>query len=170
VINAKLETKKGKALAGKDELVKQAIASRDSEVPSFEKLRAAAITCRNYGYPAASAVIPLLDAANNDLATAQKNVEAWFDATMDRVSGWYKSHAQRYSSSSASPLQFCSMWTRSRSRSSCGISAAARGTPRGRGKSGRDQRDRWREGAGRQGRRSVVRGRAPDLCSEPEVV
>jgi len=63
-------------------------------VPSFEKLRAACHHLSQHGYPAASAVIPLLDAANNDLATAQKNVEAWFDATMDRVSGWYKSHAQ----------------------------------------------------------------------------
>jgi len=36
------------------------------------------------------ALLPLLDAAQNDLAAAQKNVEKWFDDTMDRVSGWYK--------------------------------------------------------------------------------
>lgn len=31
-----------------------------------------------------------LDGAGDDLAQVQKNLEAWFDSTMDRVSGWYK--------------------------------------------------------------------------------
>jgi hypothetical protein len=40
---------------------------------------------------------PLLlaaDAAGNDLARLQRNVEAWFDSGMDRVSGWYKRRTQ----------------------------------------------------------------------------
>ena len=36
----------------------------------------------------------LFDNADNDLERAKQNVEAWFDSTMDRVSGWYKRKAQ----------------------------------------------------------------------------
>lgn len=40
------------------------------------------------------AVLTALDAADGDLAAARANVEHWFDATMDRVSGWYKQRSQ----------------------------------------------------------------------------
>ena len=36
-----------------------------------------------------------LDAAEGDLARLQASVEAWFNSSMDRVSGWYKRHAGR---------------------------------------------------------------------------
>jgi hypothetical protein len=42
------------------------------------------------------ALLPLLDAADNDLAKAQKNVENWFDDSMERVTGWYKRRTQLY--------------------------------------------------------------------------
>ena len=35
-----------------------------------------------------------LDAAEGDLARLQASVEAWFNSSMDRVSGWYKRHAR----------------------------------------------------------------------------
>lgn len=35
-----------------------------------------------------------LDSANGDLAKAQANIEAWFNAGMERVSGWYKRRTQ----------------------------------------------------------------------------
>jgi hypothetical protein len=95
VIQAPLEDGDGKPLANKDALVAQALAGRDAEPLTLENLRRAAIVCRDYGYPAAAALVPLLDGANGNLATAQKNVEDWFDSTMDRVSGWYKLHAQK---------------------------------------------------------------------------
>ena len=37
-----------------------------------------------------TALLTLIDEANGDLARARKNVEDWYDAMMDRVSGWYK--------------------------------------------------------------------------------
>jgi hypothetical protein len=40
------------------------------------------------------ALLPLIDAANYDLDKARKNIEAWYDQSMDRVSGWYKREAQ----------------------------------------------------------------------------
>ena len=42
------------------------------------------------------AVLAAMDSANGDLSVAQLNLEHWFDSTMDRVSGWYKSHSQIY--------------------------------------------------------------------------
>ncbi|MDQ5845569.1 MAG: hypothetical protein M3539_09790 [Acidobacteriota bacterium] len=39
-------------------------------------------------------VIPLLDAAGNDVAKVRENIEAWYNASMDRVSSWYKRRAQ----------------------------------------------------------------------------
>ncbi len=40
------------------------------------------------------ALLPLLDAAQDDLEKALKNVEQWFDDGMDRVTGWYKRKTQ----------------------------------------------------------------------------
>ena len=33
--------------------------------------------------------------AGNDAAKLQRNVEDWFNSSMDRVSGWYKRYSQR---------------------------------------------------------------------------
>ena len=43
---------------------------------------------------ARKALITLIDAAGNDAARARQNIEDWFNASMDRVSGWYKRRAQ----------------------------------------------------------------------------
>jgi len=40
------------------------------------------------------ALTALVDAAGNDAAKARQNIEDWYNATMDRVSGWYKRRAQ----------------------------------------------------------------------------
>jgi hypothetical protein len=40
------------------------------------------------------ALTALVDAAGNDIAKARENIEAWYDSSMDRVSGWYKRHVQ----------------------------------------------------------------------------
>ena len=42
------------------------------------------------------AMLSAIDHARGDLALVQKNLEAWFDSAMDRVSGSYKRHAQRW--------------------------------------------------------------------------
>lgn len=39
-------------------------------------------------------LVPLLDAAGNDVARARENIEGWYNASMDRVSSWYKRRAQ----------------------------------------------------------------------------
>lgn len=43
---------------------------------------------------AARALLPLLDAAGDELKAARENVEQWFDDVRDRVSGWYKRRTQ----------------------------------------------------------------------------
>jgi hypothetical protein len=40
------------------------------------------------------ALMALLQNARGDLGSAQKNIENWFDDTMDRASGWYKRKTQ----------------------------------------------------------------------------
>jgi hypothetical protein len=40
------------------------------------------------------ALMPLIDAAGGDIGQARKNIEDWFDSSMDRVSGWYKRRVQ----------------------------------------------------------------------------
>lgn len=40
------------------------------------------------------AVLAALDHAGGDLSRARQNVEAWFNGTMDRASGWYKRRTQ----------------------------------------------------------------------------
>jgi hypothetical protein len=39
-------------------------------------------------------LLTAFDTARGNLQVAQKNVEAWFDSGMDRVSGWYKKRTQ----------------------------------------------------------------------------
>jgi len=41
------------------------------------------------------ALLTLIDAAGNDVAQARENIEGWFNAGMDRVSGWYKRRKQK---------------------------------------------------------------------------
>lgn len=40
------------------------------------------------------ALLSLIDAAGNDAAQARQNIEDWYNASMDRVSGWYKRRVQ----------------------------------------------------------------------------
>jgi len=42
------------------------------------------------------ALVIALETANNDFSQAQKNIEAWYNTAMDRVSGWYKHQSQKY--------------------------------------------------------------------------
>jgi hypothetical protein len=37
-----------------------------------------------------TAILTLIDEADGDIARAQRNIEEWYEAMMDRVSGWYK--------------------------------------------------------------------------------
>jgi hypothetical protein len=57
-------------------------------------LRRAAHRCAEYGYHIGMAIEPLLDSANGQFDQAVRNIETWYDSTMDRVSGWYKRRTQ----------------------------------------------------------------------------
>lgn len=39
-------------------------------------------------------LLPLIDAAENDVDRLRANIEDWYNSTMDRVSGWYKRRTQ----------------------------------------------------------------------------
>lgn len=59
-----------------------------SPVISLESVRANIL---NVGSPFVQrALLTALDSAQGSLERAQKNIEAWYDSAMDRVSGWYK--------------------------------------------------------------------------------
>jgi hypothetical protein len=46
--------------------------------------------------PVKIALAGLIDSAQGDLTQACKNVETWFDDSMDRVNGWYKRNVQKW--------------------------------------------------------------------------
>jgi hypothetical protein len=41
-------------------------------------------------------MLTAIDGAKGDVDVVRKNLEGWFDSTMDRVSGWYKRRTQKY--------------------------------------------------------------------------
>ena len=59
---------------------------------SLESLRSAVGTLNNA--PVQRALLTAIDTAQGDLGRAQANMEAWFNSSMDRVSGWYKRRTQ----------------------------------------------------------------------------
>ena len=40
------------------------------------------------------ALLTLVNASGNDIGEVRKNIQDWFDSSMDRVSGWYKRRVQ----------------------------------------------------------------------------
>ncbi len=59
---------------------------------SVDSLRATVLTLPNDKLQ--RAFLSALDYAKGDLDLARKNLEGWFDSSMDRVSGWYKRRTQ----------------------------------------------------------------------------
>lgn len=58
----------------------------------IENLREAVATTQNKQVK--NALLPLIDAAGNDIVKARENIENWFNSGMDKVSGWYKRRTQ----------------------------------------------------------------------------
>jgi hypothetical protein len=54
----------------------------------------AARTCRACGFTVGESLLPLVEQAGDNLDVARRNVAAWYEAAMDRVSGWYKRRAR----------------------------------------------------------------------------
>jgi hypothetical protein len=61
---------------------------------TVDTLRATVIACGNDRLK--GALLPLINVAGDDLEKAQRNIEKWFDDTMDRVGGWFKRNAKRW--------------------------------------------------------------------------
>lgn len=59
---------------------------------TIESLRAAALSIQNE--PVRRVFVTAIDRAGNDIDAVRKQVEDWFDAGMDRVSGWYRRQTQ----------------------------------------------------------------------------
>jgi hypothetical protein len=59
---------------------------------SLDSLRLAVGKLQNA--PVQRALLSAIDTAQGDLGRTQANVEAWFNSSMDRVSGWYKRRTQ----------------------------------------------------------------------------
>jgi hypothetical protein len=62
--------------------------------PTIADIRRAACICRDHGDPTGTVLVTLLDAGTADLSEARRHIESWYDAVMDRVSGWYKQHTR----------------------------------------------------------------------------
>lgn len=86
-----------------DSAQKPAMADGEHDVPnpaadavgtseSLESLRKAVEKIENKNVQAA--LRTLIDAAGGDLDKVRENIEAWYDSTMDRVSGWYTRYTQ----------------------------------------------------------------------------
>jgi hypothetical protein len=52
-------------------------------------------------------LLAVIQTSNKDLLQAQRNIEAWFNDTMDRVSGWYKRTTQIWTVIIAAVLVLC---------------------------------------------------------------
>ena len=60
--------------------------------PTFASLRSSIVAMSNQDLK--KALLPLIDKAAGNLEQARKNVEDWYDAAMDRLSGFYKRRTQ----------------------------------------------------------------------------
>lgn len=69
--------------------------AQPSEPATFDAIRAAALKCKERGYTSGDVLLPLLDAAHGDLERAHANIAGWYEAGMDRVSGWYKRYTRK---------------------------------------------------------------------------
>ena len=91
------------ALAVMD-LVKSSAPQAASTGPAvFESMTATARAAAEFKHAVAlmpeqsklrGALLPLMEAAGDDPALVRRSIEDWYNATMDRVSGWYKRQTQ----------------------------------------------------------------------------
>jgi hypothetical protein len=65
----------------------------DRPLTAREVLDAARV-CRASGFTVGGSLLPLVEQAGDSLDVARRNVAAWYEAAMDRVSGWYKRRAR----------------------------------------------------------------------------
>jgi hypothetical protein len=83
-----------------DVVVRKAAQINDAAPPADNRaltaadVLAAARVCRANGFTIGESLLPLVEQAGESLDVARRNVAAWYEAAMDRVSGWYKRRAR----------------------------------------------------------------------------
>jgi hypothetical protein len=75
-------------LAAKGPVTDDVSSDPAAPVLSIDSVRASVLNLKNP--PVQRALLAAIDTAQGDLDRARKNIEAWYDSAMDRVSGWYK--------------------------------------------------------------------------------
>ncbi len=75
-------------IAARGPTMSAASSAPGAPVISLESIRANVLKIQNE--PVQRVVLAAVDTAQGDLSQVQANLEAWYDGTMDRVSGWYK--------------------------------------------------------------------------------
>ncbi len=79
-------------MAARGPVIDAGTADPDAGALTFENVRA---NVASISSPVVQrAMLAALDTAQGDLQKAQANLEAWYDSSMDRVSGWYKRSTQ----------------------------------------------------------------------------
>lgn len=61
---------------------------------TYASVREALVACDRAGDFLAAALLPIVDGANGNLDLATRQIGAWYEASMERVSGWYKRYAR----------------------------------------------------------------------------
>lgn len=72
----------------------EALTQAHAQILDHASLRSALVSFASQRSPIANALLPIVDRAK-DLEGALQGIEAWFNAGMDRVSGWYKARTQK---------------------------------------------------------------------------
>ena len=67
-------------------------AGQNERLLHLDKIRANVTLIQNADVQ--RALLAAIDSAQGDLDKAQKNIEAWYDSSMDRISGWYRRSTQ----------------------------------------------------------------------------
>lgn len=62
---------------------------------TFDEVYRALCILKDHGFMLPRSLIPLLDRAPGDYRGALMELEQWFNASMDRVLGWYKQHTKK---------------------------------------------------------------------------
>jgi hypothetical protein len=79
-------------IAARGPITDEASTYPGAPIITFDSVRTNILNLRNA--PVQRVVLTALDSAQGDLNRAQANIQAWYDSSMDRVSGWYKRSSQ----------------------------------------------------------------------------
>ena len=73
-----------------------AMQSGAPQTPASINVQALRLGAQKFNPQLARAILIATDHAGDDLSKASKNLQDWFDSSMDRVSGWYKRNTHKW--------------------------------------------------------------------------